>query len=259
MAFSDNTVPLCPRLRAEQPTLTILGDSGGGDIGVQRLGERMMAGHGVMLAAFLVQSQPPARALRPKVLDLHVQRGRDAREGIGEGGDQRAVAKIAHRVGRDRVEQLAPVGRVEHRRLADLHHVLRAAHGRRRVCRHDLAGDQPIEQHAHGGELLLHGRRRMGPLERLYIGGDIERPDRRQRQAAIIAPSEKLPAGSRISAARVLVPDVRGEEFDITPSGRLRLRRRSAPAPDGRRARSRARRVGGSREDGDRVASWRLP
>ena len=67
---------------------------------------------------------------------------------------------------------------VEHQRLADLHHMFWATHGRRRVRRHDLAGDQPIEQHAHGGELLLHAWRRMGLLEQLYIGGDIERPDR---------------------------------------------------------------------------------
>ena len=75
MGCSDNTVALCPRDCAEQPALAVLGDAGGGDVGVQRLGERMMAGHGVMLAAFLVQPEPPARALRPKILHLHFQRG----------------------------------------------------------------------------------------------------------------------------------------------------------------------------------------
>jgi hypothetical protein len=62
----------------------------------------------------------------------------------------------------------------------------------------------------------------MGLLERLYIGGDIERPDRRQRQpAAILAPSEELVAGPRVSPARVRVADVGGEEFDVAPGGRL--------------------------------------
>ena len=112
-------------------------------------------------------------------------------------------------------------GGVEHRRLAGFHHVLRAAHGRSRVCRHNLAGDQPIEQHAHGGELLLYARRRMGPLERLYIGGDIERPDRGQRQPAIFAPGEELSTRPRISSARIWIADVSGEEFDIAPGGRL--------------------------------------
>ena len=47
--------------RAEQAAFSILGDAGRGDVGVQRLGKRMMARHGVMLAAFLMQPDPPAR------------------------------------------------------------------------------------------------------------------------------------------------------------------------------------------------------
>jgi len=111
-------------------------------------------------------------------------------------------------IGRDGGKELAPFLGVEHRRLADLHHVLRATHGRRRVSGHHLAGDEPVEQHAHGGELLLDARRRMGLLERLYISGDIERPDRGQRQPAILAPGEELAAGPRVSPARVRVADI---------------------------------------------------
>jgi hypothetical protein len=54
-----------------------------------------MARHGVVLSAFFVQPEPPARTLRPKVLDLHFQRGSDTRERIGEGGNQRPVAQFA--------------------------------------------------------------------------------------------------------------------------------------------------------------------
>lgn len=43
-----------PTGRSEQPSLTILGDPGRVDIGVQGLGERVMARHGMLLAAFLV-------------------------------------------------------------------------------------------------------------------------------------------------------------------------------------------------------------
>jgi hypothetical protein len=50
------------------------------------------------------------------------------------------------------------------------------------------------------GELLLHAGRRMGLLERLYIGGDIMRPDRRQRQAAVLAPREEPVARPRVGA-----------------------------------------------------------
>ncbi len=42
---------------AEQPALAILGDAGRSNISVKRLGERVMARHGVMLAAFLVQPE----------------------------------------------------------------------------------------------------------------------------------------------------------------------------------------------------------
>ena len=62
---------------------------------------------------------------------------------------------------------------------------------------------------------------RMGLLERLYISGDIERPDRGQRQPAILAPGEELAAGPRVGPARVRVADVGGEEFDVAPGGRL--------------------------------------
>jgi hypothetical protein len=43
----------------------------------------------------------PAGAAWPKVLDFHLQGRVDARETVGESGDQRAVAQIAQRLGRD--------------------------------------------------------------------------------------------------------------------------------------------------------------
>jgi hypothetical protein len=52
---------------AEQPALAVLG-------------ERVMARNG---AAFLVQPEPPAGALRPKVLHLHFQGRADPGEGVG--------------------------------------------------------------------------------------------------------------------------------------------------------------------------------
>ena len=103
-------------------------DAGGGDIGVQRLGERVMARHHVLLAAFLVQPDQPARALRLEIFDTHLQRRADAGEAVGEGGDERAVAEIAHGRGWNAVHQLAPFDGIEHRRDARLHHMLRPAH-----------------------------------------------------------------------------------------------------------------------------------
>jgi hypothetical protein len=139
------------------------------------------------LPHFLVQPQPPASAFGLKILDLHLQRRVDAREGIGEGGDQRPVAPVPQRLGRNGVDQRAPLLRIKHGGLAGFHDMLRSAHGGSWVYRHNLTGDQPVEHHPHRRELLLYIRRRMGQATCLYIGGDVVRADCRQRQAAFIA------------------------------------------------------------------------
>jgi hypothetical protein len=41
-----------------------------------------------------------------------------------------------------------------------------------------LAGDQPVEQHPYGGQLLLDAPRRVFLLQALYVGRHVERPDR---------------------------------------------------------------------------------
>jgi hypothetical protein len=77
----------------------------------------------------------------------------------------------------------------------------------------------------------------MGLLERLYIGGDIMRPDRRQRQAVVVTPGEEPGASPRIGAPRIRVADVGGEEFDIAPAGGIagggdqrRIKKRQGPS-----------------------------
>ena len=99
--------------------------------------------------------------------------------------------------------QLAPLGAIEHRRLAGFHDVLRPAHRGGRVHRHHLAGDQPVEQHPHRGELLLHARRPVFLLQLVHPGRHVERPDGREREAALLAPGEEPAARAGIGAARV--------------------------------------------------------
>jgi len=53
------------------------------------------------------------------------------------------------------------------------------------VGRRDLAGDQPVEQHAPRGKLLFHGRRGMDLLTDLDVGRHVERPDGRERKASL--------------------------------------------------------------------------
>jgi hypothetical protein len=80
------------------------------------------------------------------------------------------------------------------------------------------------------------------------------RPYRSRHEAAILAPCEKPGAGPGVSAARVRVADVGGEEFDIAPS--------SLVAEIGNQRRHHVRRalVGGDvgRRDGPRQLILRL-
>jgi hypothetical protein len=84
----------------------------------------------------------------------------------------------------------------------------RPAHRSRRVHRHHLAGHQPVEQVAHGGEVLLHARRSEGAGLHLDPGGDVQR-----LHPGVRAPSEELPARAAVGPAGVAVADGDGEEL----------------------------------------------
>ena len=78
---------------AEEGTLAVIADAGGLDIGVEIGFEIVVRRHLMALAAFFVQPDPPALALRVIVLDAHGDDGADAGEGEGHDADQRAVAQ----------------------------------------------------------------------------------------------------------------------------------------------------------------------
>ncbi|MBV8526231.1 MAG: transposase [Acetobacteraceae bacterium] len=87
--------------------------------------------------------------------------------------------------------------------------MLRAAHRCSRVHRHGLAGDKPVEQHPHGSELLLHTRRPVFLLKFAHPGADIERPNSRKRQSAVLAPSKKSAAGAaRLARLKAIGPQI---------------------------------------------------
>ena len=105
------------------------------------------------------------------IFDLHADDGADAGEGVDHDADQRAIAQPdeqgtslpTRRQGDllfdlDAGEQLSGLFLAQHRRLAALDDVLRPAHRMRRVDGENLADDQPVEQHADRGQMLLDGR-----------------------------------------------------------------------------------------------------
>jgi hypothetical protein len=61
----------------------------------------------------------------------------------------------------------------------------------------------------------------MSLLERLYISGNIERPDRGQLQPAPFSPRKELDTRSSIGTAGVRVADIGGEKFDVALGGRV--------------------------------------
>src|SRR5215203_2848246 len=64
----------------------------------------------------------------------------------------------------------------EHRRLPAFHDILRSPARTGRIHRHDLAGDQPIEEHADRGQVPLDRRGHARML--LNAGGDHNRCNR---------------------------------------------------------------------------------
>ena len=133
------------------------------------------------------------------------------REAVEHHRDERPVAPARERGGVDRLEEPAGLGRREHRRRALGDDVLGPPHGRRRVHRQDLADDEPVAEHADGGQVLLDRGRRpgVGP----DVGRHVQRRDCLERQAARLAPGQKLPHGPPVRRARAPVRDPRGEEL----------------------------------------------
>ena len=89
----------------------------------------------------------------------------------------------------------------------------RSAHRTGRVKWHDLADNQPVEQHADGRQVLLDGRRREGLRQLLDLGSHPHRLDPVQRQAPDVTPVGEPVCSCQVSRARVRVADVGCEEF----------------------------------------------
>src|ERR1700736_3190588 len=82
IGLSDKALPFVAARGAEQPALAVPGEASRVDVGAQGLGERVMARHGVLLAAFLMQPDRPAGPARPEILHFHLQGRVDAREAV---------------------------------------------------------------------------------------------------------------------------------------------------------------------------------
>jgi len=174
----------------------------------------------VALAAFLVQPHPPALAVGKIILDPHGDDGANTGEEVGHDADQGAVAQAdqSRRIDAVEEEEAGLVGR-QHRGLTALDDVLGAAQGVGRVDGQHAAGDQPVEAHADRGEMPLDGRLRGRALQRLDIGGDMDRLDIGELPDLVaLDPGEELRHRPVVRHPGVFVADGGGEMPAAAPS-----------------------------------------
>jgi hypothetical protein len=207
----------------EERSFGVAGDAGGRQIFIEKLFQRVMTRQFVHLAAFFLQPQPAAASLDVIVFDAQLDHRADAGEGVGHGREQRAIAQRHQRVGREAGEQVVHLLGREHRRFALLDHMFWSAHGMGRIVGDDLADDQPVEEHAHGRQMLFHGRpgAALG-FERFEPGGDMHRLDAAQLfQTMGRTPSRKAAHGAIVGAAGMVVGNLGDKEFQGTFSRAL--------------------------------------
>ena len=90
----------------------------------------------------------------------------------------------------------------------------------RRIGRDNLADDEPVEQHADGGEVLFDRRLLEILPKTLDIGRDVQRLDVGDlADLVMLAPAEEPNAGPIIGHAGVFVADGGGEEFEEAAAG----------------------------------------
>jgi hypothetical protein len=82
-----------------------------------------------------------------------------------------------------------------------------------------LAGDEPIEDHADRCEVLFDRRVREPLLQLLHVGRYRDGHDGRQREPTVIGPSHELGDRLGVGRSRVVVLDVRREEFEEAAGG----------------------------------------
>ena len=154
-----------------------IADAGGLYIGIEIGFQVVMRRHLMALATFLDAVGPTNACPGVVVLDAHGDDGADASEGEGHEADQRPIAQADDGRGVDAVQQTASLLGIEHRGFAGLDDVLGAADRMGRVGGDDLAGDQPVEQHADRRQVLLDRRLLEIFPERLDLGRDMQRLD----------------------------------------------------------------------------------
>jgi hypothetical protein len=159
----------------------------------------------------------------------------------------------------DAVQQRARLVRIQHRGFSRLHYMLGATDRMSGIGGDDLAGDQPVEQHADGGEELFHGRLLEAALHRFDVGGDVQRLDVGElAEPVMLAPGEEPVDRMEVGRPRVPVADGGGEELQEALRGGIAGVGDDRRHDDGCGDRGRDLRRLGGRRDGQRTVRIRI-
>ena len=195
----------------------------------------MVGGHVVLLAAFLLEPEPAAVALGIVVLDVHGDDGADAAN-VRTCSPIRARSRRPIRLG-GRLSGSPGWGRgpilsgmlfrsrfVSSALMTGVSPLETTCLGPRTAWAglsvDDLADDEPVEEHADGGEVLLDRGLGVAVLELLDVPGDGHRFDRLEiRVALALAPGKKRDGVAEVRAAGMRVLNVDGEVFGEAVAG----------------------------------------
>jgi hypothetical protein len=174
----------------------------------------VVARHLVELAALFVEPHPETPLLVEDVSDVQAAGRGDAGEREHHDPDQGTVPQPYHAVRRNRAQQLAGLLSRQHWGFALAELLARGLHGEGGVVLEHAAGDQVVEQHAHGGHVLLQCRRRQSiSLGGLQIVAHVEGADvLYSLSAAVLKEGEERAQRAAVGPAGVVVVDGGAQE-----------------------------------------------
>lgn len=209
-----------PIERAKERCLRLVTDARCGHVVVEILFERVMRRDRMASPALLAKVDPHAATALFVVFNVHRCHCSDASKCVEHRRDHRSVPLTRDGRNIHRVEKLAGLFGGQYRRAADRHDMLRPAHRGRWIHRDDLSRDEPVEEHLQRGEFLFDAWSVDLRPEFLNIGGDEERADVAEADAAFLAPIAEVAHRSAVGFASVSIADRDREEFD-QPLGRV--------------------------------------
>lgn len=170
----------------------------------------------MVFSSLFVQAEPHAASLGVVVIHVHADGRGDAGEAVDHDGDECPVPQADDGIAVDGVEQLAGFGRDENGGLAFFHDMFGATDRESGIERHDLSNDEELEQRANRSQVEFYSWGTSSLRELLDVGRDHDRGDLCQRDTMCFAPATELPNRLGVGCSCSGIPDLGGEEFEVS-------------------------------------------